>query len=432
MGQHVPATWKVEPVPASKTFGTSAIPARPDLLGPALAHVVKVESGKEVLLGQAWLAGPNQLVTCAHVVEQFIACPGTVVVKFPASGNRYAVQTIKLHPSFERQPDQLVKFDLAVLSVVLAHPETAARPLAFAFGQPLATNQSIATVRYPVHLGQLSSAPDPLAQDGRYLGRLRRNDDFHLLHDLALAPGDSGAAVFAGKQVVAIHCGDTATLPGLNLPTTSIRLALWVDALRELGIRETASVLTGGKLRPTVQAAIIWLVAALLTAAATCFLLLPTTQARWGLQQPSILPVDVSFNKALYGYKFGDEVQIVLVPRTDCWLYVFDVDEGGHVLKLYPPHGFTAFVKAGQSRTIDRFGSKLLKVNYARDKLHVVALNSDFPLVTRSDIDRMDPAGQPLKIDGHELAERIRDFKKADPKNVLHLVMDAPTAQRGN
>src|SRR5437660_1430389 len=82
-------------------------------------------------------------------------------------------------------------------------------------------------------LGQLSAALQPLTQDGRFLGLLRKHDSFHLLHDVPLAPGDSGAPLCFGNRVVAIHCGDTATLPGLNLPTTSIRLALWVDSLRE-------------------------------------------------------------------------------------------------------------------------------------------------------------------------------------------------------
>jgi len=419
-------------VPVPKTFANSAIPERPEVLGPALAHVVKVDGGRETLLGQAWIAGTNQLVTCGHVVEQFQRSPSTVIVKFPASGNRYAVQAIRLHPSFVRQPDQLVKYDVALLTVALAHPETQAKPLPFSFEQHLKTNQPVATVRYPVHLGQLSSAPEPLSQEGRYLGLLRKHDNFHLLHDLALSPGDSGAPLFDGMSVVAIHCGDTATLPGLNLPTTSIRLALWVDALRELGVSETAGLVSRRMLRPIISAAVVFIVSLMLTSAVACFLLMPTTQARWAVNQPAMLPLDISFNRPLNGYKFGDDVQIVLVPRSDCWLYVFDVDAAGHVLELYPPHGFTAFVKAGQSRTIDRFGSKLLKVNYEKDKLHVVALNSDYPLVTRSDIDPVDPAGQPLKLNGTELAERIADFKQADAKNVLHLVMDAPTAKRGN
>jgi hypothetical protein len=44
---------------------------------------------------------------------------------------------------------------------------------------------------------------------------------------------------YRARRVVGIHCGDTASLPGLNLPTTSIRLALWVDALTDLGLERS-------------------------------------------------------------------------------------------------------------------------------------------------------------------------------------------------
>jgi len=108
------------------------------------------------------------------------------------------------------------------------------------FGRRVGSNQAAWTVRFPAHIGNLSAAPNPLIQKGLILGPLRKFDEFHLLHDLALAPGDSGAPILHGNRVVALHCGDTASLPGLNLPTTSIRLALWIDALRELNIKETA------------------------------------------------------------------------------------------------------------------------------------------------------------------------------------------------
>src|SRR5687767_4771507 len=105
----------------------------------------------------------------------------------------------------------------------------------------------------------------------------------------------------------------------------------------------------------------------------------------------------------------GDLSQTVLSPRSDCYLYVFDVDTSNRVMMLFPPHGASAFVKAGQSRTIDRFGRKLLKVNQAKDKLHIVGLISDYPIVRGSDWDPTDPAAKPLTIDGNELAERIHD-----------------------
>jgi hypothetical protein len=218
---------------------TSGYIKSPEAYGDALANVC-VEGDKETILGQAWLAGHNQLVTCGHVVDAFLEKPDDLVVKFPASGNRYRVAVIKLHPSFLRQKDQLVKYDAAVLEVELHSPESEAEPLPIRFERPLQVNQSVFAVRYPAHLGLITAAPNPLSQRGHILGTLRKHDPFHLLHDLALAQGDSGAPILDGGSVVAIHCGDTASLPGLNLPTTSIRLALWIDALRELAIKPTA------------------------------------------------------------------------------------------------------------------------------------------------------------------------------------------------
>jgi len=214
----------------------------PEIFAAALAHVLKIEGSDEKILGQCWLAGPGHLITCAHVVEPYLANPEGLAIRFPDSGNRYSVNSINLHPSFVRQADQLVKFDAALLHANFISPEREAAPMPIAYGRPPRSNEPIWSVRFPVHLGTLTAAPSPLAQEGSLLGPLRKFDDFHLLHDLALAPGDSGAPILDGNIVIGMHCGDTASLPGLNLPTTSIRLCLWVDALRELGIAENTSI----------------------------------------------------------------------------------------------------------------------------------------------------------------------------------------------
>mgnify|MGYP000358410202 FL=1 len=224
------------------------IPLNTEAYGDALAHVIRVVSSEdgnqEQVLGQAWLCGFHKLITCGHVVDAYISELETLVVRFPQSGNRYPISEIKLHPDFMRDPqlNQLVKFDVALLVVDLSYPESEARPLPIAYDRNLPTQLALTAVRFPTHLGQFSSALNPLAQMGRLLGRLRKEDNYHLLHDLALSPGDSGSAIFDDYTVVALHCGDTASLPGLNLPTTSIRLALWIDALKELGIEDRKSV----------------------------------------------------------------------------------------------------------------------------------------------------------------------------------------------
>lgn len=417
-------------MPSQKSSRESpAIPPNQELLGPSLAHIIKTDSTRESLLGQAWLAAANTLVTCGHVVDQFVDAPQSLVVKFPFSGNRYQVEKISLHPSFVRQPDQLVRFDLATITVNLQAGEANAKPLPYSFEQQLKPNQSLATLRYPVHLGQLTAAPQPLAQEGHYLGHLRQHDNFHWLHDLPLSPGDSGAPLFAQGEVVAIHCGDTASLPGLNLPTTSIRLGLWIDALREFGLQPTsASAKTASGAQGWLSRSIIFLLMLLVATAVTIFARLPEISARWTVQSTQLKPVEIFFNKPVKNFKYGDDLQISLLPKSDCYLYLLDVDPTNKVKLLYPPYGLSAFVKAGNTRTIDRFGQNTLGVDRQKDKFHLVALISDWPFVRGSDWSHLDPAGQPLTIDGNELTQRIKHLQAVEPQKVLHLIMDAPTA----
>src|SRR5271154_3362692 len=87
----------------------------PEAFAAALAHVIRIDSGEEKILGQCWLCGPGQLITCGHVVQPYIAQLQTLSVRFPESGNRYEIKAVQLHPSFLRQADHLVKFDVAVL-----------------------------------------------------------------------------------------------------------------------------------------------------------------------------------------------------------------------------------------------------------------------------------------------------------------------------
>ncbi len=104
-------------------------------------------------MGQAWLAGIGKLVTCGHVVEPHMREAGSLIVTFPYSGNRYPIKEIRLHPSFLKQPDGLVKFDAALLQVELNEPELSARILPIVYDKVLPSQLSLTAVRYPVHLG---------------------------------------------------------------------------------------------------------------------------------------------------------------------------------------------------------------------------------------------------------------------------------------
>lgn len=283
--------------PAAQSNAQVRIADNPEIYAGSLAHILHREAGKVAVVGQAWLAGANKLITCGHVVEPFLNDTNSLLVKFPASGAEYSIDSISLHPEFGRQDDQLLKFDAAVISVRLRGAELGSTALPICFGQDLKNQENLWTVRYPAHLGALTSAPDPLQQSGHYLGRLRKQDNFHLLHDLALSPGDSGAALFSDQGVVAIHCGDTASLPGLNLPTTSIRLALLVDAFRDIGIHSTVPQAPPVRRRSMAANVVIGAVALTLTLIGSVAALAAIYQSQFKeVRAQSSAPIQVSFS----------------------------------------------------------------------------------------------------------------------------------------
>jgi len=207
---------------------------------------------------------------------------------------------------------------------------------------------------------------------------------------------------------------------------------LWVDALRELDIPETAAL----SRRMSFRRVLSVFVAFLLPLAAAFLIvgnsMLPEIQERWAIEEPALGPVQISFNKPVASYKYRDEVKIDLVPKTSCYLYLFDItDEHDPVIMLHPIVGFSAFVRAGHERSITDFGPSRITVGEWPSKLHLVALISDDPLVQKSYQAKFLPQSNPLRIDGGALLERIDDFKRRSPDGVLHLVLNAPRADIG-
>jgi len=403
----------------------------PDDFAGSLAHVVKTEAGQEVLLGQAWVSGVCQLVTCGHVVDAFVSAPQQISVFFPLSGNRYPVNQIKMHPGFVRQPDQLVRFDAALLLVSLKAPDITAKPLPITYEKSLPVQMSLTAVRYPVHLGQFSSSMSPLAQAGSLLGPLRKNDNFHLLHDLALSPGDSGAAIFAPDgSVVGLHCGDTATLPGLNLPTTSIRLALWIDALRDLEVE--------GEIEPPARepseamplSLFKFALAFFLSfAIGAAFLLYPKVNAL-KVDAAKLKPVKLGYNKPRNGYKMGEQALITLLPGSDCNLYIFDEDlysPGKPVYRAYPP-GNTAFVKGGEMVSFKSIGSQKLLVNDKEDRLHLFAVSTNLQTVELGDSYTDNEANNIQFVDNRKILDELLKLKAEHPDEVIYSEMEGPLA----
>jgi hypothetical protein len=447
----------------------------PDIYAGALAHIIKVETNdqgrRETVLGQAWLAGVGQLVTCGHVVEEHAGPPGqsqrpdsSLIVTFPYSGNRYPIREVKLHPSFVRQPDGLVKFDAALLTVELHEPELSAKILPIVYEKVLPVQLTLTAVRYPVHLGQYSSALNPLAQSGHLLGPLRKHDDFHLLHDTALAPGDSGAPIFDSQSLVALHCGDTASLPGLNLPTTSIRLALWVDALRELGIEGTMADNSGraAQTSPALMIAAFWLCFALTMGGVFAYRAMPTLNSR-KIESTKSKPISISLDKPMDQYQYYDTASFTILPQSKCFVYLYAETErsddqkkeaikGGMseaaankplFTRLFPnlkrsaedldPAIYT--LSPGQSRTVDMIGDSQIRVDCAPLKLHLVTLNSELaPLKIGPSYEQTVNNGATLVNFSDTTAEltEARALLAAHPDQVQEFVFDGPMASKAS
>ena len=406
-----------------KSRSKDSLVQNPGQVGNSLANVISLEGGREVVLGQAWLAAPGRLITCGHVVERYANAPSLLYCRFPASGNKYQVARVRLHPSFVRQPDQLVKFDVALLEVILQSPESLARPLPFSYEQTFTTNQTLWAIRYPAHLGQLSAAPQPLTQDGRFLGPLRIHDQFHLLHDLPLSPGDSGAPISDGKLIVGLHCGDTATLPGLNLPTTSIRLALWVDALRELGISETVHTVPESARPSILPAFLTFVLTAVIAGFAAWTFFSEEAKKAWAFDNPALMPVKLAYNKPVDAYETNEDVVITITPSSSCYVFAFGIDAQDNVAVLYPQAGQDAeMLHKGEPRIINKFGSTKLVATPTKDMLYVVAVKGDTPkgeelskqIFTPKDWPPKAEEGKPLLIKGADLLKRINELQNAE------------------
>jgi len=416
----------------------------PDVYAGALAHVIKVETNaqgrRETVLGQAWLAGIGKLVTCGHVVEPHMQEAGSLIITFPYSGNRYPIKEIKLHPSFVKQPDGLVKFDAALLTVDLHEPELSAKILPIIFEKAMPAQMALTAVRYPVHLGQYSSASNPLAQSGRLLGALRKHDDFHLLHDTPLAPGDSGAPIFDGQSIVALHCGDTATLPGLNLPTTSIRLALWVDSLRELGIEGTMAPTTDQIVikgqNPAGLLIAFWLTFLLSLSALAAYKAYPQI-AQKKPDNGKIRPIGVTFDKPVNQYDYHSPASIILEPHSACYLYLYAENGPDSYVRIFPnlakgteddPTTYT--LNPGQFRDIDRVGNAPLLVDCNPMKFHLIALDKDQPpLKIGPSYDQASSSAGKLIDTSSEVKEAL-DMEKSNPGKVLEFVFESPVASQ--
>lgn len=401
-----------------------SIPADPDLFSGSLAHVVLVADGEDRILGQAWKVADNMLITCGHVVEQYTRNPASLTVKFPASGNRYIIKEITLHPSFGKKQEQLVKFDIAKLTVELHEQEAESQPLPITYEKEIYAQQPLSALRYASHLEQITTSLSPLAQVGSYLGPLKKNDRFHMLHDLALSPGDSGTALFDGQTVVAIHCGDTATLPGLNLPTTSIRLALSTDALLALGVPESSPPSSSG-ISSMVPAIVAFLVCTVVAFGITSLALVWPQKEPWSLHESNVQPIFITFSKPLSAYKDGEQLEFKLKPHGTPYIYMFLTRESGTYL-IYPPPGSRLPAKTASIRSID-FPNK--QSNVAIDgsgELHIIAIDKNIPPIDPSDYAEADKTTGMINLTRESFERTIKELEEKLPEDVLHQKITLP------
>jgi hypothetical protein len=412
------------------------ISENPEIYAGSLAHVLQKENDKVNVIGQAWLAGANTLVTCGHVIEPFLSNSAVLSVRFPASGTEYTIDSIRLHPNFIREAGQLVKFDAAVLSIRLRGQELLAKALPIRYEQVLKNQDTIWTFRYPAHLGALSSASDPLKQSGKYLGRLRKEDSHHLLHDLALSPGDSGAPLFSREGVVGLHCGDTASLPGLNLPTTSIRLALLVDALKELGIeRSIVPTSSTPRISFTQQ-----LVLGALTAIIVLGVAVSALAAIYFNQQKQAAGVTVpAASIALVGAS-GDDSHVTAITVTTAapsHLYVLFNKGNDKTFLVYPSgDGISKDELANGSTTIQLPDDLKSSWQSSAGDLLVVTMRPDLKLIAAGDLISSDGRTVPLLADRDAFWSKVKDNQRRG--NAVSLEFEYPqsvtnaTPQDGN
>ncbi len=399
------------------------LPDNPERFGPSLAHIITVENNQDVVLGQAWLAGPGILITCAHVIERFANTPGALVAKFPASGNGYTIRDLKVHPKFSRSTDSLVRYDAALLYVELRYPEREANPLPIQFNKTVAVHQELSAVRYPVHLGQFTSTPNPLAQIGAHAWTAPKKRIASTSFTIWRWRRRFWFTDIDGQTVVALHCGDTATLPGLNLPTTSIRLALWIDALKELGIEENLVTAERSAFWNVARALIAFIIAFFVSFIGLSSLTSAQHLQTWKIDKPTLMPVQVVLEKPFQSYRFGDPLTMTFRVEEPCFVYALLAGADDMPTLVLPSFGEREQLTPDAPHTVSTVAGSRdpMKIGPKPVKLHVYALkSSEFPFY------QSDKAN---KITASALTRRIMKLAKDDPTAAWHLVMDIPSAE---
>jgi hypothetical protein len=412
---------------------TTAVVQRPEIFSDSLAQVLHKEGNKKTVLGQAFLVGPGLLATCGHVVEAYTSNSQALLIRFPNSGNEYTAREIRLHSKFLRQPDQLVKYDAALISLELELPEKHSPFLPLKFEKHLKNQQTLFAMRYPAHLGSLSAAPTPLIQEGQLLGALLKDDNFHLLHDLGLSPGDSGSPLFDGETVVGIHCGDTASLPGFNLPTTSIRLALFIDALKDLGVSGNHNRIAKQKTEKfqkfnflTGQNILIATVCGVMAMLIATGALLAAKEYERRKNHTAVSSVEIQYKEKDAPDK--GKLQIVLTPQKSSRIYAIFVGPE-HASVMYPAANALEQLTTTAPVQIDVPEDCQKLAQSGQGKLLIALLKTPFLLLKNDDIVLRDPSAFAILSDKEKTLANLANLEKDGNAIVQEIHEFSPSAQ---
>ena len=244
---------------------------------------------------------------------------------------------------------------------------------------------------------------------------------------------------------MALHCGDTASLPGLNLPITSIRLALWVDALRELGIEGTMATNQYRQAANSNQSGLIaafWLVFLVTIGTVTFFKATPSLANR-GNEVAKIKPLTVALNKPIDQFEYYQTAIFNISPQSKCFVYLYGENGPNNYLRIFPnlkksteevdPALYS--LSPGQTRTIDMVGDSQIRVDCSPLKLHLITLNNDqSPLSIGPSYEQSVVNGATIVnfIDTTREINQARELQKKHPEQVQEFVFDGPVATKAS
>jgi hypothetical protein len=224
------------------------------------------------------------------------------------------------------------------------------------------------------------------------------------------------------------------------LPTTSIRLALWIDALKELGIEPNAIVEEPTNTPSPAPLIVAFIAMFVLSLAGVGWFFASKDIDSHKVEKAQVEPINLQFNRPRNGYKYGEEAKILLTSRSSCNVYIFGEvptdqlkkPDDIRIYRIYPPEDFKeqSLLTLGQIRTIDSVGPYPILVSERPDKLHIFALNLSVPkleLAGAYEINRDDPKKSKMLDDSATLKE-AQALEEKYPEGVMHVVMDGPVA----